>query len=155
MSTVFPCFFFFFFNFFVLEAGHSTIANPTFLSILQVCCFHYVWKDVSLNIRIRLVPWCSTLHLCLHFNATFQSCLWFFFFYAEVSCSHCTSFDIKWSNRSEVFCTKDGLGNFAEFTGKHLCLRPATLSKKRLWHRCIPVNFAKFLRTPLVAASGY
>ena len=29
-----------------------------------------------------------------------------------------------------------------------ICLRPATLSKKRLWHRCVPVNFAKFLRTP-------
>ena len=27
-------------------------------------------------------------------------------------------------------------------------LRPATLLKKRLWHRCFPVNFAKFLRTP-------
>ena len=26
-------------------------------------------------------------------------------------------------------------------------LRPATLFKKRLWHRCIPVDFAKFLRT--------
>ena len=26
---------------------------------------------------------------------------------------------------------------------------PATLLKKRLWHRCFPVNFAKFLRTPL------
>ena len=23
-----------------------------------------------------------------------------------------------------------------------------TLFKKRLWHRCFPVNFAKFLRTP-------
>ena len=35
---------------------------------------------------------------------------------------------------------------------------PATLLEKRLWHRCFPVNFAKFLRTPfhrtpLVAAS--
>ena len=28
-----------------------------------------------------------------------------------------------------------------------LCLRRATLLKKRLWHRCFPVNFAKFLRT--------
>ena len=27
-------------------------------------------------------------------------------------------------------------------------LRPATLLKKRLWRRCFPVNFAKFLRTP-------
>ena len=32
----------------------------------------------------------------------------------------------------------------ALFTG----LRPATLLKKRLWHRCFSVNFAKFLRTP-------
>ena len=40
--------------------------------------------------------------------------------------------------------------NFAKFlrtpfvTGHH---RPATLLKKRLWQRCFPVNFAKFLRT--------
>ena len=34
-------------------------------------------------------------------------------------------------------------------TGSYLCsLRPATLLRKRLWHRCLPVNFAKFLRTP-------
>ena len=34
-------------------------------------------------------------------------------------------------------------------------LRPATLFKKRLWHRCFPVNFAKFLRTPfLLNTSG-
>ena len=25
----------------------------------------------------------------------------------------------------------------------------ATLLKKRLWHKCFPVNFAKFLRTPI------
>ena len=50
--------------------------------------------------------------------------------------------------------------NFAQITGKHLCqslffdkvpaLRPATLLKKRLWHRCFPVNFVKFLRTPFL-----
>ena len=27
-------------------------------------------------------------------------------------------------------------------------LRPANLLKKRLWDRCFPMNFAKFLRTP-------
>ena len=27
-------------------------------------------------------------------------------------------------------------------------LRPATLLKKKLWHRCFPVIFVKFLRTP-------
>ena len=45
-----------------------------------------------------------------------------------------------------------------KFTGKHMCQsllfnkvagpRPATLIKKRLWHRSFPGNFAKFLRTP-------
>ena len=50
------------------------------------------------------------------------------------------------------------LKNVAKLTGKFLRqslffskvagLKPATLIKKRLWHRCLPVNFAKFLRTP-------
>ena len=48
--------------------------------------------------------------------------------------------------------------NLEKFTGKHLCqslffnkfkeLKPAILLKKRLWHRCFPVSFDKFLRTP-------
>ena len=29
-------------------------------------------------------------------------------------------------------------------------LRPATFFKKKLWHRCFPVNFAKFRRTPFL-----
>ena len=55
---------------------------------------------------------------------------------------------------------KNVLRNFTKSTGKHLCqslffnkvagLRPATLLKKRLWHRCFPVNFVKFLRTPFL-----
>ena len=28
--------------------------------------------------------------------------------------------------------------------------QPATLLKNRLWHRCFPTNFAKFLRTPFL-----
>ena len=59
------------------------------------------------------------------------------------------------SSRPEMFCRKGVLKNFAKFTGNHLCrslffnkdLRPATLLKKRLWHRCFLVNIAKFLRT--------
>ena len=49
---------------------------------------------------------------------------------------------------------------FAIFTGKPLCwnlvlikmqaLRPATLLKKRLQHRCFPVNIGIFLRTPIL-----
>ena len=62
------------------------------------------------------------------------------------------------SSRSEVFFKKGVFKNFAKFTGKHLCqslfvnkisgLRPATLLKKKLWHKGFPVNFMKFLRTP-------
>ena len=52
---------------------------------------------------------------------------------------------------------------FTKITGKHLRqgllfnkvagLRPATLLKKRLGHRCFPVNFVKFLRTPFWKAT--
>ena len=55
-----------------------------------------------------------------------------------------------------MFCKKGVLRNFAKFT-RNTCARvsfliklqarPANLLKKRLWHRCFPVNFAKFLRT--------
>ena len=58
------------------------------------------------------------------------------------------------SRSSHCKCSvkKGVLKNFAKFTGKHLCLRPATLLKIKLWHRCFPVNFAKFPRIPPVAA---
>ena len=46
--------------------------------------------------------------------------------------------------------------NFAKFTRKHLWqslflnkvadLKPATLLKKKLWHRYFPLNFTEFLR---------
>ena len=65
------------------------------------------------------------------------------------------------SSCSEVFCKKGVLENFTKFTGKHLCqiiflnkvasLRPATLLKKRLWHRCFSDIF--FYWTPPLAAS--
>ena len=31
---------------------------------------------------------------------------------------------------------------------KNTCARVSFLMKKKLWHRCFPVNFVKFLRTP-------
>ena len=54
--------------------------------------------------------------------------------------------------------------NFARFTGKHLCrsllfnkvavLRPETLLKRRLWQRCFPMNFVKFLKTPFLLSKS-
>ena len=50
----------------------------------------------------------------------------------------------------DVFCKKGVLRNFSKFTGKHLCqglffnkvagLRPATILKNRLWHKCFHGN---------------
>ena len=74
------------------------------------------------------------------------------------------SISLKWISSEAVVwrcsATKNIFENFAKFTGKHLGqsfffnkvagLRPATLVKRRLWHRFFPVNFAKFLRTPFI-----
>ena len=59
-----------------------------------------------------------------------------------------------------MFCEKGVPRNFTKSTGKHQCqslvfnkkagLRPATLLKKKLWHRCFPENFAKFVSTPFL-----
>ena len=51
------------------------------------------------------------------------------------------------------FVKKGVLRNFAKFTGKHLYQilffnKVAGLNNS-LWHRCFPVNFAKFLRTSI------
>ena len=64
------------------------------------------------------------------------------------------------SSHPDVFCEKSSFRSFTKCTGKLLCqslffnknadLRPATLLKNRLWHRCFPVNFAKFLRRPFI-----
>ena len=55
---------------------------------------------------------------------------------------------------------KGVLRYFAKLTGKYLCqslffnkvtgLTPATLLKKKLWYRCFPVNFVKFLTAPFL-----
>ena len=47
---------------------------------------------------------------------------------------------LRSNSRPEVFCKKCVLRNFAK----------ESLLKKRLWHRCFPVNFAKFIRTPFL-----
>ena len=42
------------------------------------------------------------------------------------------------------------LRNFTKFTGKHLCQSLFFNKVAGLWHRCFPVNFVKFLRTPFL-----
>ena len=77
--------------------------------------------------------------------------------------SRCFSWSYR-SSHQRCSIKKSVLRNLTKFTGKHLCqriffnkiagLRPLTLLKKRLWHRCFPVNFAKFLRTPFLQSTS-
>ena len=39
---------------------------------------------------------------------------------------------------------------FPKYTGKHLCQSLFFNKVAGLWHRCLPVNFPKFLRTPFL-----
>ena len=55
---------------------------------------------------------------------------------------------ISGSSRAKMFCKKSFPRNFAKLAGKHLCQIIFLRKKKRLWHRCFLVHFAKFLRTP-------
>ena len=63
------------------------------------------------------------------------------------------------SSRSGLFCNKGVLKNFAKFIRKHLCQSlflnkvvggACSFIEKRLWDRCFPVSFAKFLSTPFL-----
>ena len=64
--------------------------------------------------------------------------------------------DMFRSSNQRCSVTKGVLSNFSKFTGKHL--RQILFFNKvaglllinRLCHRCFPVNFEKFLRTPLL-----
>ena len=115
------------------------------------------------NTRSR-PKWCiQHVKLIISMFSTFNVCcleVWTHFcLLRRVLRELCGNYNIPFSQkvrstRPEVLCKKGVLRNLAKFTGKHLCqslcLRPATLLKKRLWHSCFPANFAKFLRTPFL-----
>ena len=68
------------------------------------------------------------------------------------------SVELHRSNHQRYSKEKGVLENFTRFTRKHMCqslflnkvvgLRSVTLLRKRLRHRCFPVNFVKRLKTP-------
>ena len=105
-------------------------------SLLLFCCHFCNFEHFS---HINLVSSLMTNHMALSPG--------FYIFKDKSRSSH---------RRCSV--RKGVLRNFAKFTEKHLYqslffnkvagLRPTTLFKKRLWHRCLPVSFVKFLRTP-------
>ena len=106
-------------------------------------------QKLKTTVVTRLYNWAKCFY-----SFVFKSLLW----------SH-DSFTKKHSKQrrsSHQTCPtiKAVLINFIKITGRHLYhslffkkvagLRRATLLKKRLWHRCLPVNFTKLLRTPFL-----
>ena len=57
---------------------------------------------------------------------------------------HKSTFQGKQKQPPEKFCKKGVLRR----------PQPATLVKKRFWHRSFPMNFANFLRTPFLTSRG-
>ena len=69
------------------------------------------------------------------------------------------------SSHQRCSIKKGVLRNFAKFLRKRLCqslffnkvagLRAAILLKKRLWHTCFPMNFAKFQTAPFLQNTSW
>ena len=63
----------------------------------------------------------------------------YYLLFANKTYFHIFGYCLPRSSHPEVFYKKGFLRNFGKFTEKQLL---------RLWHRCFPVNFGKFLRPP-------
>ena len=116
-----------------------------------LCQFAYKWFVSFYYAFGFFMGKCNFLFFKDHATLIFNIIILFSFFQNTV-------FVQKQSSRG--FCKKGVLRNVAKFTEKHLRqslffnkvagLRPATLLKKTLCHRGFSVNFAKFLRTPIL-----
>ena len=113
-----------------------------------------LWSDADsfLNIFHRWKYSCSLDWLLWNISLSFSCCFVLF------SCCFVLVFVLFCSHfRAVLFSFSCCFVLFWEKTSRPLPLdlhknrnlsSPATLLKKRLWHRCFPVNFSKFLRTP-------
>ena len=133
--------------------------------LLKICCIF----SEHLSLRATLTKGCfcrSGAGDCSCQTAHIISC-----FFEVLSIGWYCSFNVYMQKQpSEVFCKKGFLKNSSNsqentcvrvFLNNVAGLRPATLLKMRLWHRCFLVNFRKFLKTPFftkhlqTAASAY
>ena len=108
--------------------------------------------EVKATLKVFLLFWVFRRRQCYILYLMFVEIL-----YCKHAAGNCFSI-VHWKRSSHQRCSikKGVFRNFTKLTEKHLYqslffnkgLRPATLLKKRLWCRCFPVNFAKFLRNP-------
>ena len=119
-------------------------------------------KEISKNFRkytsitncwLILSGFCD-IHFYFLLNIIRASLCSYFFTQSELRCSYkeCSYKKECIYIRSDA-ATRDVLENFSKFTGKHLYRSLFFNKVAGLRHRCFPVNFAKFSRTTLVAAS--
>ena len=99
-----------------------------------VDCWNWYWL-IDIRIVVKDVIWSETPLSASYFNT----------FLVVVILEKKTCKDLCWARtfvtvwrRSHRMCT-------IRWTHRGT-LRPATLLKKRLWHRCFPVDFCKFFR---------
>ena len=82
------------------------------------------------------------IRLNCYLNEVERGC---FFYLIKASYGNINHFHILQTKSSHRRCSvKKGV--LRNFTGNVAGLRPGTLFKKRVWRRCFPMNFAKFLR---------
>ena len=104
-----------------------------------------IFLEISLTIRFR--------HY-LGMNPT--SCYWSYIdFYTLITHDYILTYTYNFATAAKVV-----LKNFANFIGKHQCwslffhkvasFQACNVTKVRLLHRCFPVKFEKFWRTPIL-----
>ena len=116
---------------------------------LLLCRANAAWSTVEKekNENIKNMKR-QVFFIYLNFRIAFLVCFWENFrFTSYVACYYCVARVGKYSNSCSMFYKIDALKNLAIFTGKHLCWRFFLINsiKKRLQHRCFPVNIAECL----------
>ena len=105
---------------------------------------------------IKISSYLLSLHVLYFLTKENTNVLYFLTQMRHLKCIYSTRCGLQTIFRSsgpEVFCKKDVLRNFAKFLGKHLCQSllfnkgTCNFIKKRLWHRCFSVNFAKIFKS--------
>ena len=134
-----------------MEIRTSWIITSLFQMLPLFVCDKYNTQSIEVsyfnNSAMRIQLWELNSYGASNFIQFIYSTLFNFILYLTCHRSSHQMYSIR----------KSVLMNFAKLTGKDKCqspflnkvagLRPASLLKKRLWHRRFPVNFAKFLRT--------
>ena len=121
----------------------------SFVFYLRIKCFFPVFSDIWIRLMVDI-------SLTVGSNGSFQvpTCWFWLLKWLALSGSFkflSAVFQILGArfNIFLIYCTQSVVEEqYSKSSRSRPRPRPATLLKKRLWHRCFPVIFVKFLRTP-------